>query len=63
MEDRLDASAYVRESKALLDSGFHALDSGFHVLYMFLLVELVVWTPIVSEILDSTRKIFPDSEF
>ena len=25
----------VMESKALLDSGFHALDSGFHVLYMF----------------------------
>ena len=24
----------VKESKALLDSGFHALDSGFHVLYM-----------------------------
>ena len=26
---------HVRESNALLDSGFQALDSGFHILYMF----------------------------
>ena len=26
---------HLRESKALLDSGFHDLDSGFHVLYIF----------------------------
>ena len=42
---------HVRESKVLLDSGFHALDSGFHVLCMFLLMELVFWISIVSGIL------------
>ena len=42
---------HVRESKVLLDSGFHALDSGFHVLCMFLLMELVLWISIVSGIL------------
>ena len=55
---------HVRESKALLDYRFHGMDSGFHVLYMFMLVEPVFWIPIVSRILqDSTRKVFPDSEF
>ena len=27
--------SHVRESKALLDSGFHNLESGFHVPYVF----------------------------
>ena len=42
---------HVRESKVLLDSGFHASDSGFHVLCMFLLMELVFWISIISGIL------------
>ena len=46
----------VMESKALLDA-------GFHVLYMFLFVELVVWIPIVSGILDFTKINFPDFGF
>ena len=46
----------LRESKALLDSGFHALDSGFHVLYMFLLMELVIWIPIVGGILQEQER-------
>ena len=46
----------LRESKALLDSGFHALDSGLHVLYMFLLMELVIWIPIVGGILQEQER-------
>ena len=49
---------HAKESKALLDSGFHALDSGFHVLYLLLLLELVFWIPIDSGILDSRIKYF-----
>ena len=40
------------ESKALLDS-------GFHVLFMLLLVELVVWIPIVNGIFGFNKIFFP----
>ena len=51
-------SPYVRESKTVLESGFHALDSGFQVLLpgtITLSVELGIWIP------DSTSKKLPDS--
>lgn len=51
-------SLHAKKSKALLDSGFHALDSGFHVLYLLLLLELVFWIPIVSGILYSIKNSF-----
>ena len=37
----------LRESKIVLDSGFHAVDSGFQVLYSRFLVS-GTWIPIVS---------------
>ena len=51
-----DAFTPLGESKVLLDSGFHALDSGFHVLYMFLLMELVIWIPVVGGILQEQER-------
>ena len=60
------ASSHVRESKTVLDSGFHAVDSGFQTLA----VDLTFWIPIVSGIPDSlscipdsTSKIFPGKTF
>ena len=53
---------HVRESKTVLDSGFHTLDSGFQVLDSSLLsAELGFWIPIVSGISDSLSCI-PDSK-
>ena len=40
-------SPHLRESKIVLDSGFHAVDSGFQVLYSRFLVS-GTWIPIVS---------------
>ena len=55
-------SPHVRESKALLDSGFHAVDSGFHLLdSRSSSVELGFRIRIVSEIPDSYTCI-PDSK-
>ena len=51
-------SAHVRESKTVLDSGFHAVDSGFQ---SSLSVELGFRIPIVSGIPDSLSCI-PDSK-
>ena len=52
---------HLRESKTLLDSGFHDLDSEFHVLYII----FVGGTCFLDSNLDSAgrRKVFPDSEF
>ena len=47
----------VRESKTVLDSGFHTVDSGFQ----YLSLELGFWIPVVSGILDSLSCI-PDSK-
>ena len=44
-------SPHLRESKIVLDSGFHAVDSGFQVLYSRFLVS-GTWIPIVSGIPD-----------
>ena len=58
---------HVRESKTVLDSGFHTvdsslcqwnLDSGFHLLVGFQIPEAVFWIP-NSRIPHSTSKIFP----
>ena len=47
-------SSHVRESRTVLDSGFHAVDSGFQLLdSRSLSVELGFWIPIVSGIPDS----------
>lgn len=54
-------SSRVRESKAVLDSGFHAVDSGFKVMDSRLLVKLGFWNPICSRIRDSLCCI-PDSK-
>ena len=50
-------SPHVRESKTVLDSGFHTVDSGFQ----YLSLELGFWIPVVSGILDSLS-CFPDSK-
>ena len=42
---------HLRESKIVLDSGFHAVDSGFQALYSRFLVS-GTWIPIVSGIPD-----------
>ena len=58
---RLGLETDVRESKTVLDSGFHALDSKFQLLdFRSFLVELGSWIPIVSGIPDSYSCI-PDS--
>ena len=61
---RIDSirSPHVRESKTVLDSGYHAVDSGFQVLDsgFFLSVELGFLIPIFSGIPDSLSCI-PDS--
>ena len=58
---------HVRESKTVLDSGFHTvdsslcqwnLDSGFHLLVGFQIPGAVFWIP-NSRIPHSTSKIFP----
>ena len=55
-------SPHVRESKTVLDSGFHAMDSGFSLLYLKSFSEdLGFRIPIVSGILDSYSCI-PDSK-
>ena len=55
-------SPHVRESKTLLDSGFHAVDSGFHLLdSRSFSVELGFRIRIVSGIPDSYTCI-PDSK-
>ena len=55
-------SPHVRESKIVLDSGFHAMDSGFQACNsILLLVELGFRIPIFSEIKDSLSCI-PDSK-
>ena len=55
-------SPHVRESKTLLDSGFHAVDSGFQLLdSRSFSVELGFRIRIVSGILDSYTCI-PDSK-
>ena len=58
----IDRSPHVRESKTLLDSGFHAVDSGFHLLdSRSFSVELGFRIRIVSGIPDSYTCI-PDSK-
>ena len=74
----IKVSPHVRESKTVLDSGFHAVDSGFQLLgSRSYTVELGFQIPIVSgipdshscipdprpRILDSTSKNFQDSGF
>ena len=55
-------SPHVRESKTVLDSGFHAMDSGFSLLDLkSFSVDLGFRIPIVSGILDSYSCI-PDSK-
>ena len=55
-------SPHVRESKTVLDSGFHVVDSRFQVLdSKSLSVGLGFWIPIVSGIPDSMSCI-PDSK-
>ena len=57
-----DKSPYVRESRTVLDSGFHTVDSGFQVFgFQYLSVELVLWIPIVIRVPDSLSCI-PDSQ-
>ena len=59
---RLGLETDVRESKTVLDSGFHALDSKFQLLdSRSFSVELGSWIPIVSGILDS-YSCTPDSK-
>ena len=62
---------HVRESKTVLDSGFHTvdsslcqwnLDSGFHLLVGFRIPGAVFWIP-NSRIPHSTSKISPNSGF
>ena len=56
-------SPHVRESKTVLDSGFHVVDSRFQIpgtVFQYLSVELGFWTLIVSGIPDSMSCI-PDS--
>ena len=61
-------SPYVRVSRTVLNSGFHAVDPDSRYWLQYLSVELGFWVPIVigildslSWILDSIRKILPDS--
>ena len=56
-----EESPHVRESKTVLDSGFHALNSGFSVLDSRLLVKFGFWIPIFSRVPDSLSCI-PDSK-
>ena len=57
-----DKSPYVRESRTVLDSGFHTVDSGFQLFgFQYLSVELVFWIPIVIRVADSSS-CTPDSK-
>ena len=38
-------SPHVRQSRAVLDSGFHAMDSGFQLLHSEFLVSGTNWIP------------------
>ena len=50
-----NVSTFVRESKTVLDSGFHAVDSGFQLLHgsQFFVGGTWIWIPIVNGISDS----------
>ena len=51
-------SPYVRVSRTVLNSGFHAVDPASMYWFQYLSLELGFWVPIVMRILDSIRKFF-----